>query len=98
MGRHYHFSRTKLFHEHEERFFLQVQVGDTYTYNEDDYIFKDVRRSAGKYGVKVVYNEPRTEIYKKKGCFNFTVTSIIDKKEEVKTEDPLLFDVNELVI
>ena len=95
------FSSARLYRDHEKQFFKNVVVGDTYTYYEGHYIFKDVRRLANKYGFNVVYNEPNTPLYKLYGCFNFSVIGVHDipepeQKDNVK--EVLYFDVDELAI
>ena len=87
----------------EEKFFKYIaKVGRCYKFSESDYVYKDVQKVAGLYGLKVQYNPPGTGLYDLFGCFNFTIVAKIreEKKEEQPKppEKPLIFDINELVI
>ncbi|MDX1806225.1 MAG: hypothetical protein R3267_04285 [Paenisporosarcina sp.] len=88
------YSSRKLYHEHRDRFFREVQEGQVYEYYYGHFLFSDVQKLAGKYGVKIQYlarEDPR-----RKGSYSFLVTKVLDKVEVNK--EPQMFDIGELAI
>ena len=92
-------STKRLYRENEERFFTEVvRVGKTYKYYEGQYIFRDVKKVAEKYGIEVKYNTGGSMEYTVFGCFNFTIVSLSTSEEPQTFKEPEFFDINELAI
>ena len=78
-------------------FFNYVFEGQSYIYDPDYYLFKDIQKLARQKGVEIIYNQPGTKVYSELGCFNFTVIGFILPSDNPKSE-ALLFNPDNLVL
>ncbi len=88
------YSPKRLFAEHVERFFKEVEIGQVYEYYFGHFLYRDVVRIAERYGVKIQYlkrGDPR-----RKGSYSFVVTDTPDRIEV--NREPVMFSVEELAI
>jgi len=86
--------------ENQEDFFKHVKAGKTYRYDPNTYLFKDVQRAAGLYGVKIKYNTSPSMEHLVYGDWSFSVVRLLKNLSEQSkvAEGPFLFDVNDLNI
>lgn len=86
---------TRLHPSVESEFFKGVQIGKCYRYNDNYYLFDDVKETAEAYGVCIKYCKPGTPEYKRFGCFAFKVMHPYETKKPTKK---VTFDINNLVL
>ena len=88
------YSRRKLYYQHVDRFFNEVEIGEVYEYYPGHFMFSDVHKLATERGVTIEYlpsDDPR-----RIGTYSFTVTARPERIERVK--EPVMFDIKELAI
>lgn len=79
-------------------FFARRLVGDIFTYDGDcGFDYHSVKKLAGFHGVEVEYCPPRTEEYKRHGCFTCRVASIgfTQKEKIMKTKRQTVADLKD---
>ena len=84
--------------DNQNDFFQKVIIGKSYTYSFDNYLFSCVKNLAQKNGVTIIYNAPRTPVYKELGDTNFTVIGVpklVDIKPQIFDPKNLVNEVNE---
>lgn len=88
--------------ENETLFFKFCTPGHVYTYDEDYYLWEDIKKAAEYHGVPIEYCRPGSPEYKTYGCFAFKVLEDTSKtkmrKSEILKEEKFKFNVDNLVL